>query len=180
MKRGVCFLMAVLLTAALMGCGNSGGLPCEVLSGVFSYNIEGEMSGVTVCGRVFADAPRECDGNQLRRVGIVYSAPEALRGITAACDSFNPSTHETGGVTLTLDGMTVNNAALDGLITPALLLAATFEEVSVTAAKKDRRSWTTVVSQANGNRRSVTFIDATLSHFEGQFHGCSGSWRILP
>jgi hypothetical protein len=124
MKRGVCFLMAVLLTAALMGCGNSGGLPCAVLSGVFSYNIEGEMSGVTICGRVFADAPRECDGNQLRRVGIVYSAPEALRGITAACDSFNPNTHETGGVTLTLDGMTVNNAALDGLITPALLLAA--------------------------------------------------------
>jgi hypothetical protein len=37
-----------------------------------------------------------------------------------------------------------------------------------------------VVSQANGNRRSVTFIDATPSHFEGQFRGISGSWRILP
>ena len=73
----------------------------------------------------------------------------------------------------------IHYAALDGLITPALLLAATFEEVSVTATKKDRRSWTTVVSQANGNRRSVTFIDATPSHFEGQFRGCSGSWRIL-
>ena len=180
MKRGVCFVMAVLLVAALVGCENGGGAPCEVLSGVFSYNVEGEMGGVTVGGRIFADAPRECDGNQLRRVGIVYSAPEALRGITAVCDSFNPNTHETGGVTLTLDGMTVNNAALDGLITPALILAATFEEVSVTTSKKDGRSWTTAVSQAHGNRRAVAFIGEIPSHFEGQFRGISGSWRILP
>ena len=177
MKRLGCFFLIVLiLSASLSGCqAKAQEDSIRQLQAPFSFPIEGEASGVAFRAHIFADAPRESEGGRFCRLGIAFSSPNALSGMTAICENFNLDTCEAGNVSVTLGDMSIDTSALEGLLAPVHLLATAAEHASVTTKKTGG----TTVAFVSSPLCTVTLIDGRIACLEGQMGSVYVDWNRL-
>ena len=180
MRRLVVFLLILsTLPWALCECGGTAErefLP--QLDDTFCYELSGSFCDVDMCAVVRAEVPRETENGRVRAVSLTFRSPESLRGITVTCDSFLMDTHEVGAVTVTLDGVNIENSALRGFLAPALLLAAKFETTASATATRDGQTVTLLSAESSDNSRAVGIADGQIVWLEGEFDGLWGQWKV--
>ena len=180
MRRLVLFLLILsTLPWALCGCGGTAErefLP--QLDDTFCYELSGSFCDVDMCAVVRAEVPRETENGRVRAVSLTFRSPESLRGITVTCDSFLMDTHEVGAVTVTLDGVNIENSALRGFLAPALLLAAKFETTASATDTRDGQTVTLLSAESSDNSRAVGIADGQIVWLEGEFDGLWGQWKV--
>ena len=182
MRRiGAVLLVLSILITSLVGCGNAGErefLP--ELDGAFVFSLSGTLCGVEMSAEVHVGAPNDTENGRVRAVSMSFTAPETLRGITVSCDSFRMDTHEAPNVTVTLDGMHMENSTLSGFLAPALLLAAAFETTESRIETRDRQKVTLLTATSCGNTRTVGIVSGQIVSLQGQWNDVWGEWEVYP
>ena len=175
MRRIAAWILAVLGMACLFGCGRGEQNSCDPFSGEFGYTIEGETCGVPMAATLWVSAPRETEEGVVRSVSMTFSRPQSLSGVTVSCEQCFADTHTLGDVRVVSGDMTVSESALRGLLAPASLLAAQFEE---SRADVRRGEVTYIRQKAQGNERVLEVTDGRVRRFSGRIFGVWGEWEI--
>lgn len=173
-KKSVFWTKIVVLPLLLMlltGCGLGERDFLPQLDVPFSCHITGECGGEAFEATVTAGAWETGeDGTRTRTLRMVYTAPARLCGLVA--------TLEGGRCTLSLDGMEIPNARLDGCLLPARLLADAFAVTDTFAEKREGREVCLVLGSSENGSRQVTvdgesgailFVEGTLRGIHAAF-----------
>ena len=161
------------LLLGLIGCGSGKREFLPQLLSPFSCRVTGECGGEAFTATVTAGEWKLGeDGVQERSLQVIYTAPKHLCGLVA--------TLEADGCTLTLDGMKISDAHLDGFLLPARLLGDAFAVTNTLVQKQEGREVCVVVGGSENGSRQVT-VDGesgVILFVEGTLHGIYAEFSV--
>lgn len=169
-------VLTVIFSACLLGCAASDPA-APVSDGAFSCAVEGKICGENMAARVWISALSETDEGREREVRMLFSAPEMLAGVEVSCRLLT-DTHRVETALVSCETLHMSKSGLTGFLTPALLLAARFDETAVKTEGKGNRKVTIMQSEAFGNTRLLELQNGEICRLYGTFGNAWGEWYV--
>ena len=150
-RKIVCVIIALL---TLCGCGKIDGSVLNYAEHAFCADVEGQVDGIDFAARVQVSSE---DENGARAVRVEFSSPENLRGIVV--------TKGAEGTSISLDGITVSDAAARGWLVIAQLLVPEGQVVSIKNSEQG------IATVALDSKQNIVIDLNTGAPLEASFDG---------